>query len=68
MNPKTKENIIAVVLLLLGALYLTNLTAGVIEFLPDNIPIYGNMDEGVAGAMLWQGIRILSKNVIGVRV
>lgn len=42
----------AVVLALGGisALYLVNPTAGFLEFIPDNIPFLGNLDE--AGAML----------------
>lgn len=42
----------AVVLALGGisALYLINPTAGFLEFIPDNIPFLGNLDE--AGAML----------------
>lgn len=30
---------------LLAAIYLANPGAGVIEFIPDNIPIIGNLDE-----------------------
>lgn len=33
---------------LLGVLYILNPTAGLIEIIPDNIPIIGNLDE--AGA------------------
>lgn len=42
----------AVVLALGGisAVYLVNPTAGFLEFIPDNIPFLGNLDE--AGAML----------------
>jgi uncharacterized membrane protein YkvA (DUF1232 family) len=29
-------------------LYIINPTAGIIEFLPDNIPLIGNLDEGAA--------------------
>lgn len=36
----------------LGLLYLANLTFGVVEFLPDNLPLVGNMDEGAAGALI----------------
>jgi len=35
---------------LLSALYLTNIGAGVIELIPDNFPVIGNIDE--AGATL----------------
>lgn len=35
---------------ILSAAYLANIGAGVIEFIPDNIPVVGNLDE--AGATL----------------
>jgi len=33
-------------------LYLANIGAGVIEFIPDNIPIFGNLDEAAATLLL----------------
>lgn len=44
------------VMALLGAIYILNPTAGVIEFLPDNLPFVGNLDEGVAFTLLWYGL------------
>lgn len=41
---------------LLSLIYILNPTAGVLELLPDNLPIIGNLDEGVAFAMLWYGL------------
>lgn len=41
---------------LLGALYILNPTLGVLEFIPDNLPIIGNLDEGVAFTLLWYGL------------
>lgn len=41
---------------LLGLVYILNPTAGVIEILPDNLPLVGNLDEGVAFALLWYGL------------
>ncbi len=35
-----------------SALYLLNFTAGFVEFLPDNIPFFGNLDEAAATALL----------------
>ncbi len=40
----------------LGALYLLNPTAGILEFLPDNIPFIGNLDEGAAFMLVWAGL------------
>lgn len=33
---------------LLSAVYLSNIGAGIIEFIPDNIPVVGNLDEIIA--------------------
>ena len=40
----------------LGIVYILNPTAGVIEFIPDNLPIVGNLDEGVAFLMIWYAL------------
>ncbi len=42
---------------LLGVIYLLNPTAGLIELIPDNLPIVGNLDEGAAAVMVWNAIR-----------
>ena len=47
-------------------LYLLNPTAGLIEIIPDNIPFIGNLDEGVAAVLVWEGINQL-RNVIKSR-
>jgi len=36
----------------LGAVYLLNPTAGLFEFIPDNIPVIGNLDEAAAAMLL----------------
>jgi len=41
---------------LVGLLYLLNPTAGLIEIIPDNFPLVGNLDEGVAAVLVWEGI------------
>ena len=40
----------------LGLVYILNPTLGVLEFLPDNLPIVGNLDEGAAFMMIWYGL------------
>jgi hypothetical protein len=37
----------------LGLVYLLNPTLGVLELIPDNLPIVGNLDEGVATMLIW---------------
>jgi hypothetical protein len=36
----------------LSALYLLNLGFGLVEIIPDNVPIFGNLDEATAMALL----------------
>ena len=38
-----------------GFIYLLNPTAGIIEILPDTLPLIGNIDEGAAALALWYG-------------
>lgn len=40
------------ILTALMVLYLVNPTAGVFEFIPDNFPVVGNLDEATATAVL----------------
>lgn len=47
---KVIKGILVLLLGLLSVAYLTNLGAGVLEFIPDNFPLIGNLDE--AGATL----------------
>jgi uncharacterized membrane protein YkvA (DUF1232 family) len=37
---------------LLAALYILNPTAGLFEFIPDSLPVIGNLDEAAAVALL----------------
>lgn len=40
----------------IGLLYILNPTFGVIEFIPDNLPVIGNLDEGVAFLLVMYGV------------
>ncbi|GBC61504.1 DUF1232 domain-containing protein [Desulfonema ishimotonii] len=40
----------------IGGVYILNPGAGVIELIPDNIPIIGNLDEGGAFLAIWYGL------------
>ena len=44
------KKIFAVLGIMIGLIYILNPTAGIIELIPDNMPIIGNLDE--AGAVL----------------
>lgn len=52
--------------LLLGAisaLYLLNVGAGVIEFVPDNLPLVGNLDEATATFLLLNCLAYFGINI-----
>ena len=44
---------------ILGFLYILHPTMGLIELIPDNLPIIGNLDEGVAFLLIMYAIREL---------
>ena len=58
---KKNSKLKGIIFVLIGGLYILNLTAGFIEFIPDNIPLFGNLDEGGAGALILQGLKIIFK-------
>jgi hypothetical protein len=41
----------------IGFIYLLNPTFGVLELIPDNMPLVGNLDEGAAAILVYQGIK-----------
>jgi hypothetical protein len=41
---------------IIGLIYVLNPTLGILELIPDNLPLIGNLDEGVAYIMIWFGI------------
>jgi hypothetical protein len=43
-------------LAVLGGIYLLNPSFGVLEFIPDNLPIVGNLDEGASVILILVGI------------
>ena len=42
------SKLVYIVIAILCVIYIINPTAGFIEFLPDNLPIIGNLDEATA--------------------
>ena len=49
----------AKIALFLAALYLVYPSLGIFEIIPDYIPFVGNVDEGLAGALIFWAIRTL---------
>lgn len=39
-----------------GVIYILNPTAGIFELLPDNLPLIGNLDEGIAFVLIWASL------------
>ena len=54
------------ILALLSALYLLNPTLGVFELLPDNLPVVGNIDEGLACYVLYSCVEYWRGKSIGL--
>lgn len=65
-----KRNIFSAILVgLLGAfsaVYLFNPTAGFFEFIPDNIPVIGNLDEAAAAGLLISCLAYFGVDIGGI--
>jgi uncharacterized membrane protein YkvA (DUF1232 family) len=51
---------------LLAFLYLLNPTLGVLEFLPDNLPLVGNVDDATAAMLLLAAMRYFGWDLTGL--
>lgn len=56
--------ILAIIGLLLSVLYLLNITAGFFEFLPDNLPIVGNIDEAIMSSIFYGSLQYLGLDLL----
>ena len=50
----------------IALIYLINPTAGVLELIPDNIPVVGNLDEGMACFILYSCVEYFRGKKIGM--
>lgn len=50
---------------LLAGLYLINPGAGVLELIPDNFPLLGNLDEATAAAIVLASLRYYGLDLTG---
>jgi len=50
---------------LVSLIYLMNPTSGVLELIPDNFPIIGNLDEATAAAVLLAALRYYGVDLTG---
>ena len=55
--------IVAVIVALLCVVYMLNPTAGFLEFIPDNLPIIGNVDEGLIMILLLGCLKYLGLDI-----
>ena len=60
------KNTLVGLLALLSLIYLINPTAVILEFIPDNIPFIGNLDEGGAAYILYSCIEYFRGKEIGL--
>ena len=50
--PRALKEMVIIILGIIAVIYLVNPTAGLIELIPDNFPVIGNLDEAGAVAIL----------------
>lgn len=62
-QPNFVQKLLVLGLTLLAGIYLVNPTLGVFEFIPDNLPLIGNMDEFGATALVVSGLHFFGVNV-----
>lgn len=58
-KPSVFARITAGIVALISAFYLINPTAGLFEFLPDNLPLVGNLDEAFFTLALLAALGVL---------
>jgi len=46
------KSVLVIVIGIISTIYIFNPTAGLLELLPDNLPLIGNLDEAAAVALL----------------
>ncbi len=62
-KPGALQNLAVLAMTAIAGLYLVNPTAGVLEFIPDVVPVLGNLDEATAMALLISGLGYFGLNV-----
>jgi uncharacterized membrane protein YkvA (DUF1232 family) len=63
MEGRFFSKLIAIFISILCIIYLMNITAG-IDFIPDIIPIFGNIDETIIAAILFASLKYLGIDVL----
>lgn len=64
-QPKSKAKIIlSIIGVIISSLYLLNITFGIAEFLPDNLPFVGNIDEVFVSGVFYSCLRYLGLDLM----
>ena len=61
-----KKPFIILTIGLVSAFYLFNPGAGIFELIPDNIPMFGNLDEATAAYFLFACLRYFKLDVVNI--
>ena len=62
---KVIEKAVVVFVGVISTVYIANPTAGIIELIPDNAPLVGNLDEGGAVTLLLACFRYFGVDITG---
>ena len=60
------KDFLVLLVIIICSLYLINPTMGLFELIPDNIPVIGNLDEGVATTLLLSGLSYFGYNFMDI--
>lgn len=63
LNLKLKWRLEYIIIMALMVAYLLNFTLGIIELIPDNAPLIGNIDEFIASVLL-----LWSAEKVGIKI
>ena len=67
---KAARVLLSLAAMAVGLAYVLNPGMGVFELVPDNLPLFGNLDEAAATALFlagWKGLRGPGRPVAGAR-
>lgn len=59
------KDFVMLVIGVLSVIYVLNITFGLVEFLPDNLPFIGNIDEAVVTTVLISVLQYFDINPVG---
>lgn len=54
------KKFLAILKIIFGLIYIINPGSGIFEIIPDNIPIFGNLDEAGAVLLMLNGLKDLN--------